>query len=96
MTPATVHSTLTVRENAGIVRELPFHKQSRYDANLSPDANLVCVGWASVHYARVGQDMVSDLRKRLEVRSDFHFNGQRVDFFDWCPNCANRRDHQSY
>ncbi|MCD5404462.1 MAG: hypothetical protein LR097_11665 [Dehalococcoidia bacterium] len=56
---------------------------------------MVCVGWASVHYARVGQDMVSDLRKRLEVRSDFHFNGQRVDFFDWCPNCANRRDHQS-
>ena len=69
--------------NVGIVPELPFQKQSRYDANLSPYANLVCVGWASVHYARVGQDMVSDLRKRLEVRSDFHFNGPRVGFFDW-------------
>ena len=81
MTPATVHSTLTVRENAGIVRELPFHKQSRYDANLSPDANLVCVGCANVHDAKVGQEMVSDLRQRLEVCSDFQFSGQRVDFY---------------
>ncbi|MEC9237795.1 MAG: hypothetical protein VYC69_03925, partial [Chloroflexota bacterium] len=89
-----VHSTLTVLENAEIVRELSFQEQSRYDANLSPYANLVCVGWASVHYAKVGQDMVSDLRKRLKVRPDFQFSGQRGDFYDWCPNCANRRDHQ--
>ena len=68
-------------ENAGIVRELPFQEQSRCDANLSPYANLVCVGCASVHDARVGQDMVSDLRKRLEVCSDFQFSGQRVDFY---------------
>ena len=67
-------------EHAGIVRELPFQEQSRYDANLSPYANLVCVGWASVHYAKVGQDMVSDLRKRVEGCSDFQFSGQRVDF----------------
>ena len=78
---ATVHSTLTVLENAGIVRELPFQEQSRYDANLSPYANLVCVGCASVHDAKVGQDMVSDLRKRLEVRSDSQFSGQRVHLY---------------
>ena len=41
VTLATVYSTLTVLENAGIVRELPFQKQSRYDANLSPHATLV-------------------------------------------------------
>jgi len=70
-----------VLENAGIVRELPFQEQSRYDANLSPYANLVCVGCASVHDAKVGQDMVSDLRKRLEVRSDSQFSGQRVHFY---------------
>ena len=68
-------------ENAGIVRELPFQEQSRYDVNLSPYANLVCVGCASVHDAKVGQDMVSDLRKRLEVRSDSQFSGQRVHFY---------------
>jgi hypothetical protein len=70
-----------VLENAGIVRELPFQEQSRYDANLSPYANLVCVGCASVHDAKVGQDMVSDLRKRLEDRSDSQFSGQRVHLY---------------
>ena len=74
---------------------LPFQKQSRYDANLSPHANLVCVGCGSVHDADVGQGMVSELRERLEGSSDFLFTGQRVDFYGWCPNCAHLRDHRS-
>jgi len=94
VTLATVYSTLTVLERVGIVRELPFQKQSRYDANLSPHANLVCVGCGSVHDANVGQEMVAELRGKLEGSSDFTFTGQRVDFYGWCPNCANRRDHQ--
>ena len=95
VTLATVYSTLTVLEQVGIVRELPFQKQSRYDANLSPHANLVCVGCGSVHDADVGQEMVAKLRGKLEGSSDFTFTGQRVDFYGWCPNCANRRDHQA-
>jgi len=95
VTLATVYSTLTVLEKVGIVRELPFQKQSRYDANLSPHANLVCVGCGSVHDADVGQSMVADLRDKLEVSSNFEFAGQRVDFYGWCPNCANRRNHQT-
>ena len=94
VTLATVYSTLTMLEHAGIVRELPFQKQSRYDANLSPHANLVCVGCGSVHDADVGQNMVAELREKLEKTSDFEFTGQRVDFYGWCPNCANRRDHR--
>ncbi len=94
VTLATVYSTLTVLEQVGIVRELPFQKQSRYDANLSPHANLVCVGCSSVHDADVGQSMVANLRERLESSSEFQFTGQRVDFYGWCPNCANRRNHQ--
>ena len=95
VTLATVYSTLAVLERAGIVRELPFQKQSRYDANLSPHANLVCVGCGSVHDAKVGQEMVSDLRQQLENSSDFRFTGQRVDFYGWCPNCAHRRDRRA-
>jgi len=95
VTLATVYSTLSVLEQVGIVRELPFQKQSRYDANLSPHANLVCVGCGSVHDADVGQEMVAKLRGKLEGSSDFTFTGQRVDFYGWCPNCANRRDHQA-
>ena len=48
VTLSTVYSTLDLLERAAIVRELPFQRQSRYDANLSPHANLVCIGCGSV------------------------------------------------
>lgn len=74
---ATVYSTLTVLQQAGIVRELPFQKHSRYDANLSPHVNLACVGCGSVHDADVGQYMVAELRNQLESSSDFHFTARK-------------------
>ena len=43
VTIATVYSTLATLEQCGIVRELPFQRHSRYDANLAPHANLVCI-----------------------------------------------------
>ena len=49
VTIATVYSTLNMLEELGIVRELPFQRQSRYDANLSPHVNLVCLGLSLIH-----------------------------------------------
>jgi Fur family peroxide stress response transcriptional regulator len=95
VTLATVYSTLAVLAQAGIVRELPFQKQSRYDANLSPHANLVCVGCGGVVDAAVGEAMVAELRQRLEESTTFEVAGQRVDFYGWCPNCASRRDFKA-
>ena len=90
VTLATVYSTLETLEQAGIVRALPFQKQSRYDANLSPHANLVCVVDSGA-----GRDIVSEMKSRLEATSEFEFTGQRVDFYGWCRNCADRRDHKA-
>lgn len=88
VTVATVYSTLALLEQTGFVRELPFPRQSRYDANLSPHANLVCLGCGTVVDAEVGQDMVAELRGLLERESDFQVSGQRVDIYGWCPGCA--------
>lgn len=87
VTIATVYSTLDVLEEAGIVRELPFQKLSRYDANLSPHANLVCIGCGMVVDADVGQDMVSELTDIISAGADFEISSQRVDFYGWCPGC---------
>ena len=95
VTLATVYSTLDVLAGAGIVRELPFQKQSRYDANLAPHANLVCVGCGGVVDAALEHNLVADLRAKLGKSSEFEFTGQRVDFYGWCPNCADRRDHRA-
>ena len=87
VTIATVYSTLTVLEQAGIVRELPFQRQARYDANLEPHANLVCVGCGTVVDADVGQETVAELEKLISQESDFQVASQRVDFYGWCSGC---------
>ena len=95
VTLATVYSTLDVLERAAIVRELPFQRQSRYDANLSPHANLVCVSCGTVVDADVGQNMVAELRAILENQAEFEVASQRVDFYGWCSGCANNRSPQA-
>jgi Fur family peroxide stress response transcriptional regulator len=93
VTLATVYSTLGVLEQAGIVRELPFPRQSRYDANLTPHANLVCLGCGNVVDAEVGQETVAELRRLVEQGASFQIASQRVDFYGWCPSCAPARNN---
>ena len=92
ITLATVYSTLSMLEADGIVRELPFQRQSRYDANLSPHVNLVCMGCGTVVDAQVGQEAVAELSKLLEREASFEVASQRVDFYGWCTWCA--ADHR--
>ena len=91
VTIATVYSTLTMLEEVGIVRELPFQRQSRYDANLSPHVNLVCVGCGNVVDAEVGQETVVELQNLVAGETDFQVASQRVDFYGWCSGCETRQ-----
>ena len=95
MTLATIYSTLDVLERAAIVRQLPFQRQSRYDANVSPHANLVCIGCGTVVDAEVGQNAVTELRKLVENDSEFEVASQRVDFYGWCSGCAAKPSNQA-
>jgi Fur family peroxide stress response transcriptional regulator len=88
VTLATVYSTLTTLGEAGIVRELAFQRQSRYDANLSPHANLVCIGCGTIVDADVGQETVVELESVVAQESDFKVASQRVDFYGWCSGCT--------
>ena len=91
VTIATVYSTLATLEQAGVVRELPFQRQSRYDANLAPHASLVCVGCGNVVDADVGQETVAELEHIISSDSDFEVSSQRVDFYGWCSGCNPER-----
>ena len=88
ITLATVYSTLAVLQKKGLVQELPFQKLSRYDANLEPHANLVCVSCGSVVDSEIGQDQISRLRRELADQAEFEIASQRVDFYGWCTQCA--------
>ena len=87
ITLATVYSTLSVLQKKGLIQELPFQKLSRYDANLAPHANLVCVSCGTVVDTHIGEDQIASLRRELSVKAEFDIAYQRVDFYGWCPKC---------
>ena len=88
ITLATVYSTLAMLQKKGLVQELPFQKLSKYDANLSPHANLVCISCGAVFDTDIGKDKIEMLRQELDGRADFEIASQRVDFYGWCPQRA--------
>ena len=88
MTLATIYSTLGVLERSGLIQELPFERMSRYEPNMDPHVNLVCIGCQNVMDADAGQEAVVRLRNRILNESNFEVAWQRVDFYGWCPACS--------
>ena len=90
MTLATIYSTLDVLENSGLIQELPFPQFSRYESNLEPHVNLVCVKCGAVTDADIGHDSVVTLKNQIAGESRFKVGWQTVDFHGWCSNCATK------
>ncbi len=91
MTLATIYSTLGVLQKSGLIQELPFQRMSRYEPNMEPHVNLVCVECENVIDADTAvdiHDVVVGLRNSIAANSDFEVAGQRVDFYGLCPRCA--------
>ena len=91
MTLATIYSTLGVLQKSGLIQELPFQKMSRYEPNMEPHINLVCIECEDVIDADTGNDIhdvVLGLRQQIADSSDFEVAWQRVDFYGLCPRCA--------
>jgi Fe2+ or Zn2+ uptake regulation protein len=91
---------LGVLQKSGLVQELPFQKMSRYEPNMEPHVNLVCIECENVIDADTGnnvQDVVVGLGQQIANNSDFEVAWQRVDFYGLCPRCveAKRRGEPS-
>ena len=87
MTLATVYSTLGVLSKSGLIQELPFARQLRYESNVSPHVNLVCIGCGSIADADDGSEIIVRLRERVAAETGFQAMWQRVDFHGWCRPC---------
>ena len=91
MTLATIYSTLGVLQKSGLIQELPFQRMSRYEPNMEPHVNLVCIECENVIDADTASevhDMVVSLRDSISESTDFEVGWQRVDFYGLCPRCA--------
>lgn len=91
MTLATIYSTLGVLEKSGLIQELPFAKLSRYESNLEPHVNLVCISCGNVVDTDLGREAVVRLKAEIARASNFAVAWQRVDFHGWCRRCAAAR-----
>ena len=95
MTLATIYSTLGVLQRSGLIQELPFQRMSRYEANMEPHVNLVCMQCETVVDTNTGQEIVVRLKNRISRQSEFQVAWQRIDFYGWCPRCAAERRQRS-
>ncbi len=94
MTLATIYSTLGVLQRSGLIQELPFQRMSRYEPNMDPHVNLVCIECENVVDADTASevhDLVVNLRNSITNSTDFEVGWQRVDFYGLCPRCSAAR-----
>jgi Fur family peroxide stress response transcriptional regulator len=84
---ATVYTTFNVMAEHGLVRALPFADAVRYDANLSPHANLVCTHCGRITDFQGCDDVLAILRER--TAGWFRLQDERIDLYGLCRDCEN-------
>ena len=94
VTLATVYSTLEVLAQVGVVSALAFQRLCRYDPNLSPHVNLVCLVCGTVVDADAGRELVDELKSMVDA-TGFSVASQRVDFYGRCSACASASDAET-
>jgi Fur family peroxide stress response transcriptional regulator len=87
---ATVYNTLRSLTERGFVRELPFGDATRFDVNVEPHANLVCRSCGRIEDSSACDDLIREINRRVEVGDGFRAEGQRLDVYGLCSDCAAR------
>jgi Fe2+ or Zn2+ uptake regulation protein len=84
---ATVYATLHGMAEHGLVRPLPFENVTRYDANTTPHANLICTACGQISDFDACADLLEALRERTGTSAGFSLLQERVDLLGLCAGC---------
>src|SRR5712692_11967196 len=84
---ATVYATLNTMSRRGLLAPLAFADAVRYDANVTPHANLICIVCGSITDFDGCQDVLAQLRDRTATRAGFSFAAERLDMRGTCAAC---------
>jgi Fur family peroxide stress response transcriptional regulator len=85
---ATVYNTLRSLTERGYLRELPFGDATRFDVNVEPHTNLVCTRCGRIEDSSACDDLILEIRNRVEAGAGFTPEGQRVDVYGLCSRCV--------
>jgi Fur family peroxide stress response transcriptional regulator len=85
---ATVYYTLRRMTERGLVSELPFSSAMRYDANMTPHANLICRDCGRIEDVEFEPEHLDTMLEHLARSAGFCPDGQRFDVYGLCQSCA--------
>lgn len=91
---ATVYSTLELLKEMGEIVEVGFSDAGRrYEPNLHPHVNLVCVQCGKI------QDFdavaMSPIEQAVADGSGYQIYGSRVEYYGLCPDCKRKAEKES-
>jgi Fur family peroxide stress response transcriptional regulator len=85
---ATVYNTLRTMTERGLVAELPFSSELRFDATMTPHANLVCRKCDRIEDVEFAPDYLDTMLQHVTQMADFAPDGQRIDVYGVCRSCT--------
>jgi Fur family peroxide stress response transcriptional regulator len=85
---ATVYATLNVMVERGLLRPLAFQTAVRFDANVTPHANLICTACGRISDYEGCDDVVRALRERAAHDAGFELEEHRLDLYGRCAPCT--------
>jgi len=85
---ATVYNTLRTMTERGLVSELPFSSAMRFDANMTPHANLVCRNCGRIEDVEFVPEHLNAMLQHLAQTAGFAPDSQRFDVYGLCRSCA--------
>src|SRR5436190_8838852 len=85
---ATVYATLNVMVEHGLLRPLAFENAVRFDANVTPHANLICAACGRITDYDGCDDVLVALRDRAAHDAGFRLEQHRLDLYGRCERCA--------
>ena len=88
---ATVYKTLTLLKELGEVLELGFPEGSnRYDGNRpNPHPHVICIKCKKI--VDPDLDSLDEMKKEVELDTNFKILNHRLDFFGICSNCMAKK-----
>jgi Fur family peroxide stress response transcriptional regulator len=84
---ATVYGTLRTMTERGLVSELPLSSAMRFDANMTPHANLVCRTCGRIEDVEFVPEHLHTMLEHLAQKAAFAPEGQRFDVYGRCRSC---------
>ena len=83
---ATVYSTLELLKEMGEIVEVGFSDEGRrYEPNLQPHVNLVCVDCGKIQ--DYGTAAMNPIEQGIVSESGYEIQGSRVEYYGRCPAC---------